>query len=203
LRAPRGGANGGANKQAHRTMKLNTTSTLTSLALLLALALPAAAPAQTSAGAFARHAGEREFTHGGAGASDREFSDSFGGVSFSYGYFTSETQEVALRQSINYSNPDPGGRAYNGSTRLAFDQHFATSSALRPFLGVNAGGIYGDSVRDSFAAGLEGGLKYYVQPRTFVYGMIDWGWTFRHARNLSDRFSSGQYNWSLGVGFNF
>ena len=186
-------------------MKLNITPVLKTVSLLLALvALPAVADAQTGTNnSYLRHAGEREFTIGGSGASDRQFSDSFGGVNFSYGYFTSEVQELTLRQSINYSNPDPGGRAYNGATRLAFDQHFPTGSALRPFLGVNVGGIYGDSVRDSFAAGIEGGLKYYVQPRTFVYGMVDWEWTFRHARNLSDRFSSGQYNWSVGVGFNF
>ena len=58
-----------------------------------------------------RTAGEREFTLGGSGATNKEFDDSFGGVNFSYGYYTTDTQEWVLRQSINYSNPSFGGQA--------------------------------------------------------------------------------------------
>src|SRR5581483_6394792 len=107
----------------------------------------------------------------GAGGSNRQFSDSFGGANFSLGYFMNDTQELSLRQSINYSNPDfPGARQeWNGATRLAFDQHFAASGPMRPFVGVNFGGAYGKSVTDTWAAGIEAGLKYYVHPNTFVY----------------------------------
>jgi hypothetical protein len=150
-----------------------------------------------------RRAGEREFTLGGAGATNKDFDESFGGVNFSYGWYTSETQEWVLRQSITYSNPSNGGQSWNGSTRLAFDQHLAARGPLRPFVGVNFGGVYGDSVRETFAAGLEAGAKYYVQPRTFIYAMAEYGWFFRRARSLDDRFSDGQFNWGVGIGFNF
>ena len=150
-----------------------------------------------------RTAGEREFTLGGAGATNKEFDDSFGGVNFSYGYYTTDTQEWVLRQSINYSNPSSGGQAWNGATRIAFDQHLTAYGALRPFVGVNAGGVYGDRVRDTFSAGLETGAKFYVQQRTFIYAQVEYGWFFRRARNVDDTFDDGQFNWSIGVGFNF
>jgi hypothetical protein len=150
-----------------------------------------------------RTVGEREFTLGGAGATNKEFDDSFGGVNFSYGWYSSETQEWVLRQSINYSNPSIGGQRWNGSTRVAFDQHLAAHGAVRPFVGVNFGGVYGDSVRDTFAAGLETGAKFYVQSRTFIYALVEYSWFFRHGRDVDDTFDQGQFNWSVGVGFNF
>lgn len=150
-----------------------------------------------------RTAGEREFTLGGSGATNRDFDDSLGGVNFALGWYTSETQEWVLRQSINYSNPSNQGQSWNGSTRIAFDQHLAARGALRPFVGVNVGGVYGDRVRDTFAAGLEAGAKFYVQPRTFVYALVEYGWYFRHGRDVDDTFDDGQFTWAAGVGFNF
>jgi hypothetical protein len=179
------------------------------LALCASLLLAGAsiASAQTtvsSPGGFTtRTVGEREFTLGGAGAVNKDFDDSLGGVNFSYGYYTSETQEWVLRQSINYSNPSGGGQSWNGATRIAFDQHLAARGALRPFVGANFGGVYGDRVRDTFAAGLEAGAKFYVQPRTFVYAIVEYGWFFRHGRDVDDTFSTGQFNWGVGIGFNF
>ena len=178
------------------------------IASLLILALPLAASAQTAVSApgtvdLTRRAGEHEFTLGGAGAANKDFDNTFGGVNFSYGVYINETLMWALRQSINYSNPDIGGTQWNGSTRLALDQHLAAHGALRPFVGVNIGGVYGDAVRDTFAAGLEGGVKYYVQPRTFIYAIAEYGWFFRRARSIDNSFDDGQFNWGLGVGFNF
>ncbi len=189
---------------------MNTTrSTITCLcAGLLLVASTALVSAQTTVTSptgdlTARTVGEHEFTLGGSGASNKDFDESFGGVNFSYGWYTSPTQAWVVRQSINYANPSSGGQSWNGATRLAFDQHLAAHGAIRPFVGVNVGGVYGDRVRDTFAAGLEAGAKFYVQSRTFVYAMAEYGWFFRHARNVDDTFSDGQFNWGVGIGFNF
>jgi hypothetical protein len=178
------------------------------ISICAVLLMATAASAQTtvsapSGGLTVRTAGEREFTLGGSGATNKEFDESFGGVNFSYGWYSTDTQQWVIRQSINYSNPSVGGQAWNGATRLAFDQHLTAYGAVRPFVGVNVGGVYGDRVRDTFSAGLEAGAKFYVQPRTFIYAMVEYGWFFRHARNVDDTFSDGQFNWSVGVGFNF
>lgn len=181
-------------------MKL-TTKLLVSLIIA---ALPIGALAQTAATTdYGPRAGDREFTLGGAGASDREFDDSFGGANFSYGVFINDQQEVSIRQSINYANPSVGGQQWNGSTRIAFDHHLITQGRLRPFVGVNFGGVYGENVRDTWAAGLEVGVKYYVQPRTFVYVTPEYNWLFRDAQDVNNTFSDGQFNWTVGVGFNF
>jgi hypothetical protein len=170
--------------------------------------------------------GTREFTLGASGASDRRFSGSTGGASGSYGMYLNDNSELVFRQSFNFStgsqpliNPPTtsGGattgpvptvttsnrRQWDASSRIAFDQHFgAAGSRFRPFLGVNFGGVYGRSVTDTWAAGLEAGGKYYVQPRTFVQGIVEYGWFFRHA-NSADRLRDGQWNYSLGMGFTF
>lgn len=183
-------------------MKAIRTLSLLSLVAALAAAVPASAQT-TVAVDPTRRGGEREFTLGGSGASNRDFDDSFGGLNFSYGTYINDLQAWSLRQSINYANPDNGDQGWVGSTRIAFDHHLAARGALRPFVGVNVGGVYGDNVRDTFAAGLEAGGKFYVQPRTFVYAMAEYGWFFRRARSLDDRFDDGQFTWSAGIGFNF
>lgn len=176
-------------------------STLTATVLLAALPLFAAA--QTTVVDPTRRAGDREFTLGGSGASNKDFDDSFGGVNFSYGWYSTPTSLWSIRQSINYSNPSIGGKRFNGSTRIAFDQHLVARGPVIPFIGINAGGVYGDNLRDTFAAGLEAGGKYYVQSRTFVYALVEYGWFFRRARAVDDTFNNGQFTWSVGMGFNF
>jgi hypothetical protein len=169
---------------------------------LLATLVPGARAQTTPVSIDAPASGTHEFTLGASGVSNKDFDDSFGGLNFSYGTYWNQYLEGSIRQSINYSNPSDDDSAWNGSTRLAVDQHFG-DARLRPFVGVNVGGIYGENVRDSFAAGVEAGGKYYVQSRTFVYLMAEYDWTFRHASEVDNRFDDGQFNWNVGVGFNF
>lgn len=182
-------------------------------ALLVTLLLPAAGIAQTTTSTptapasdvewFVPEVGTREFTLGGSGATNKDFDASFGGVSFSYGQYLNEALAVVLRQSVNYSNPDVGGTQWNGSTKIAIDHHFAARGRVRPFVGANFGRIYGDAVRDTWAAGLEAGAKFYVQERTFIVATAEYGWLFQHATGVNNEFDDGQWNWSLGIGFNF
>lgn len=148
-------------------------------------------------------AGQHEFTFGAGGATNRDFDNSLGGVNFSFGKYFSDTGVGLIRQSINYSNPSSGDQSWNGSTRIAYDQHLAARGPFRPFVGVNLGGVYGGDVRDTWAAGLEAGGKIYVNQTTFLYVMAEYSWFFRHARSLDDRFDDGQFTWTAGVGFNF
>ena len=148
--------------------------------------------------------GVRELSFGGSGGSNRELSDSFGGASVSYGVYLSDQWQGVIRQSVNYHNPRGGSTTWNGSTRIAFDYHITDMGSAMPFFGVNAGRIYGTSLRDSWTAGLEAGLKYYVQPRIFVFAMAEYNWFFQSAREIDDRdFGSGQFSWTAGIGFNF
>ena len=145
--------------------------------------------------------GEWEMTLGGSGSSDREFEAGGFGVSGSLGYFLTESWELAVRQSFNYADIGAGD-AWNASTRGAIDYHFDLNR-LRPFIGANFGGLYGKRVNDSWAAGLEAGLKYYVKPKTFIFGMAEYQWLFNDADNIDNNFDEGQLLYTVGIGFNF
>ncbi len=143
-----------------------------------------------------------EFTIGGGGATDGEFDDASGGLDFSIGKYTSDSWLWSLRQSINFTDPEGPGSDWNGATRLAADYHFGDSQ-WRPLLGANVGYVYGDNVNDSWGAGVEGGIKYYVRPRTFIYGLVEYAWLFDDAQDIDETFDDGRFNWSVGLGFNF
>lgn len=145
-------------------------------------------------------AGDWELTLGGGGSSDKEFSSGSFGLNTGLGYYFTPKLELAVRQAVNYS--DFGDSVWNGSTRLALDYHFDLNR-FRPFVGANFGGIYGDSVRDTFAAGLEAGLKYYVLEKTFIFGSLEYQWLFRNAGSADNNFDDGQFAYVVGIGFNF
>jgi hypothetical protein len=147
-------------------------------------------------------AGNNEFTLGGGGTMDRDFDDSSGGVSFSYGKYSSSAWLWSLRQTLSYAHAEDSDTVWNGSTRAAVDYHFGAGS-LRPLVGANLGYIYGESVSDSLAAGVEGGLKYYVSDRTFIHGLLEYAWLFDDADDIDDTFDDGGYGWTVGIGFNF
>lgn len=188
---------------------------LASASLLLAGAL--AAPAQTettttntttsdsyrASDDFGARSGDWEFTLGGGGSSNQDMDNSLGGVNFSIGHFLSDTFELSVRQSVNYSNGSGGGGAnYDGSTFVAIDQHFCTGR-LRPFAGLNVGYLYGDTTNNTFAAGIEGGLKFYVQAKTFLFALANYAWTFERAGDADENFDEGAFLWTVGVGFRF
>lgn len=172
---------------------------------LLPLVLPIclfaqAAPAPETE--FGAQAGNFEFTLGGSGVANHDVDSSNGGIAASLGYYLNDTLAVSVRQTVDYADFDSGDSGWVGSTRVALDQHLG-SGRLRPFLGVNAGGIYGDDVNDAFVAGLEGGLKFYVQSRTFLFALVDYSWSFDDSDDADDNFDDGGFGWTVGVGFNF
>jgi len=147
--------------------------------------------------------GVQELTFSGSGGSNRTFDDSFGGASVGYGmYFNNEWQGV-IRQTLNYHNPSGGGTTWSGSTRVAADYHLTELGEIMPFFGASFGRVYGSSLRDTWSAGLEAGVKYYTQRKLFVFGMAEYNWLFKRGRDLDNNFGSGQIIFSAGIGFNF
>ena len=172
--------------------------------LLIASAFTAQAQYQTTNptyDGFGAEMGDWEVTLGGSGSTNTDFDNSLGGVNVSLGYFVSDMLEVVGRQSVNYSNDTTGNAEYDGSTFVALDYHIGTS-ALRPFVGVNFGALYGDNSSDTWAAGLEGGVKFYVKPKTYHFALINYAWTFEDSGEVDDNFDDGAFLWSVGVGFN-
>lgn len=148
-------------------------------------------------------AGDMEFTLSGNGVSNKDLDNSSGGVGASLGWYLNDTLTFVVRQGLSYANGDAGSDSWSGSTRVALDQHILARGPVRPFVGVNFGGVYGDDTNDTWVAGLEAGAKFYVQERTFIFALVDYGWAFNDADDADDTFSDGGFTWSLGLGFNF
>lgn len=153
-------------------------------------------------GGFGASAGDLEFTLAGKGTTNKDFDNSAGGLSASLGYYVNDTLELALRQSANYVNPDGGDDGWAASSWFAIDQHLG-SGRFRPFVGASVGALYGDETEDTFAAGLEAGLKFYVQPKTFVFFLAEYVWAFDDSDDADDTFEDGGLRWTAGIGFNF
>ncbi|MCP5516130.1 MAG: hypothetical protein H7A45_02605 [Verrucomicrobiales bacterium] len=169
---------------------------------LLGLALGASSVQAAGLGAWGMAKGDWDFTLGGGGTSDKEFNNNGGNFNASVGYFLSDAFEIALRQNLSFA-VGAGGDAVAGQTRVAVDYHFKLGNKFRPYVGANFGGIYGDGVNDSFAAGLEAGLKYYVLQKTYLFGHFEWQWAFDDAGDAGSTFDDGAFIYAAGVGFNF
>jgi hypothetical protein len=149
------------------------------------------------------HQGTTEITLSGSGSSNKQMSNSLGGANLSFGYYFANTTELSLRQEVDYTHPQGISAQWDGSTKVALDQDFLANSRIRPFIGANIGGIYGRRVRDTWAAGLEGGVKFYVLRTTFIVLEPEYDWFFRRAHGLvgETKFNEGEWNWGVGVGF--
>jgi len=150
--------------------------------------------------AYGPAAGDWEFTLGGGGATSQDIDNTDANVDVSVGYFLTDEWMVAIRQSLSFN--DQGESNLNGSTRAALDYHFDLGR-WQPFVGVNAGGVYGDNVEDTFAAGLEAGVKFYVKEETFLFFRGEYQWFFDDGDEADDTFDDGSFIYTFGIGFNF
>lgn len=152
--------------------------------------------------AMAYRAGEMELTLGGIGSSDESLDGTDLNVGGSLGYFLTDALSVALRQDVYYTDL-PKSDAFSGVSRLAMDYHFEVNEFLYPFIGANIGYMYGDIFRDQWIAGPEIGLKYFANETTFIYGLIEYSFTFKSSDDIEDNFDDGRFGYSLGIGFKF
>lgn len=153
-------------------------------------------------GMAAPSAGDNEITLSGAGTSDKDFDNN--GISFqgSWGQYLSESSLWGIRQSVGISDSEGESTDFTGSTRAFYDYHFG-SGKLKPFVGASLGGIYGDGVDDSFTAGPEVGLKYWVKDDVFITGLMEYQFLFKNSDGASDNYDDGAIFYSVGVGFNY
>jgi outer membrane protein W len=160
-------------------------------------AVPVAAQAQEE---FGFQPEDWELTLGGSGANDSEFEGSTFAFSGSLGYFFTENVEVALRQTIGYSDiGGSDGSAWNGSTRVAADWHFDLER-WQPFVGVNGGYLYGETVADTFIAGPEAGVKFFLNETTFIQFSVEYQFFFDDLDESDDTFDDGQFVYGLSLG---
>jgi hypothetical protein len=110
----------------------------------------------------------REFRLSGSGSNDTDFAQGGFNVDATVGYHFTDQLEVSLRQSFGYS--DFGESSWSGGTRVGgyFNFNFDKDQRVIPDAGVTVGYLYGDALADTFAAGPEVGLKWFVNDTTFL-----------------------------------
>ncbi len=137
----------------------------------------------------------------GAGSNDVNFEGGGFTATAQIGYYFTDQWQVLVRQSASYT--DTGADSvWSGSTRLGGAYHFNYSDDQRfvPYLGVNLGYIYGD-VNDTFIAGPELGLRFFVNDTTFITGSVSYEFLFDSTDDADSSFSDGQFVYGLGIGF--
>jgi hypothetical protein len=166
---------------------------------LMVVAAFALLPALAAQAQF--QAGDYELTLGANAAHGPDLN----GVNFSgtgsIGYFLTKEVELGLRQSIGYTDTNPGGgSAWSASTRIAIDYHF-DMGRWQPYIGANVGYVYGDGVNDTFEAAPEAGIKFFVNSTTFIQVGVEYQFFFDHNSDASQAFSDGQFVYGLNIGF--
>ena len=147
--------------------------------------------------------GSNEFTLSGTGTSDRGLDNGSFGITGSYGWYLNRDLELAIRQSANWASVNNGSDRLNGSTRGALDYHFDVTDRFRPFVGASIGVIYGDGVNETGIIGPEAGVKYYLNPTTFIVGQIEYQYLFDDGDEIDNNFDNGAFAYTLGLGLNF
>ncbi|RDD60331.1 hypothetical protein [Ferruginivarius sediminum] len=169
--------------------------------LIAALALPATAVAQTGDTEPGPSPGDWEITLSGNGTSNNDFDNHQIGLSGSVGNYILDNVLLGVRQSVNFTDL-PGDDQTNAATR-GFADYVFDLGRLRPYVGVSLGGIYGENVNDTFAAGPEAGLKYYADNNTFIFVQTEYQFTFSDTDDATEAADDGQFFHLVGIGFNF
>jgi hypothetical protein len=179
---------------------------------LLALAIAAFAPATVMAQEGSHRvgidrpdygpvAGDLEMSVGlGGAAFDEDLDEGAVGPELSIGYFLTDNIAVGVRQFVGVYDEEQE-REFNGATRAFVDYHLRfLPHRVFPYVGLTAGGTYGDEIKQALAVGAELGLKGYIWPKTFIFGgagyqalVTDWE-GFQEDSNIL---------FNGGVGFNF
>lgn len=150
----------------------------------------------------AQEAGDRILTLSGTGSSDNDFDSTSAGVNAQLGWMRSDNLELGVRQNVAANAIRDGQEAWSGSTFGYGAWNFGTGDIV-PYLGANVGVLYGENVKDTSAAGLEAGLRFYVKEKTFIAAQLQYEFLFDDADDIDSRFNNGAFFYGLGIGFNF
>ena len=150
-------------------------------------------------GAFAQgfNQGDKEVLLNAAGVSENDFDSNVFSLEGSFGYFFTKNIEGAIRQSFSISSIEDQDSRWNANTRGALDYHLDLGR-FWPFFGGSIGYTYGDDVTDTWTAGLEGGVKYFVNPTTFIMGRVEYDWLLDSDES---GFSDATWVYVIGIGF--
>ena len=141
------------------------------------------------------HAGNWESTLTGTGQSDHEFERSNFGITGSVGRYFTKNFVLTFKQGLQFGDTTKASLVNGRSiVQAAYQWDFAR---WQPYLGINLGAVYGAGVDDDGVVGPEGGIKYFVNESTFIFGSVAYESRITHCCN------DGFVPYSVGIGFEF
>lgn len=163
----------------------------------------ASAPQDHEAVNQARRKTPWEFSIGGAGVSNDELDAGAAQLGASFGYYANEVVLLSVRQNGSFSDAGPSASdEWNGASRVAIDFHLPLGR-VAPYAGANFGYVYGETVSDTFVAGPEAGVKFYLQDDAFLQIGAEYQFFFDDDDSLSSAFDDGQVLYGIGLGLRF
>ena len=164
------------------------------IAALGLLVLPVIAMAQPEQGRW-------ELTLTGGAVNNNSFDNGAFVVNGSIGYFITKEIEAVYRQSVGYADLTEGAdSSWLGVEQVAIDYHFNLGN-WQPFVGVNGGYQSGFGL-DSWEVGIEGGVKYFLNKTTFIFGRVEYDWLL-DTGELAGSWDDGMFVYQLGIGLLF
>ena len=141
------------------------------------------------------HAKNWEAIITGTGQSVDEFDRSNFGLTGSLGYYYSKNFLLTFKQGLQYGDTNKASLVNGRSVfQAAYQWDFAR---WQPYLGMNIGAVYGAGIHNDGVVGPEGGLKYFVNESTFIFGSI------AYEVPVSKCCNNGSIPYSIGIGFDF
>lgn len=109
--------------------------------------------------------------------------------------------EKILRNDQSYIDL-PGMDDWDYSTRMIVDYYFGSEEWV-PMIGLSMGYVQNENENSRFVAGPEIGLKYFMNPSTFLYGLLGYQFLFDNEDAEEDLFYNGRFIYGIGLGVTF
>lgn len=137
----------------------------------------------------------------GAGSNDVDFTAGGFQLNAQLAYFYTNEWAIIARQTASYTDTGDDNQ-WSAGTRLGAQYHFNYDPEQRwvPYIGANIGYLYGD-INDTWIAGPEAGLRYFVNDTTFVGLSVAYEFLFDNASDADSSFDDGQFVYGVGIGF--
>lgn len=109
--------------------------------------------------------------------------------------------EEIFNQEVSFVDI-PQEKVWDDSTRLVADYYFG-SGEIVPLVGISMGYIQKEDEEDQIVARPKIGLKYFMNPNAYLYGLLEYQLRFQHDEDLYDVYNQGQFVYGIGLGLSF
>lgn len=101
----------------------------------------------------------------GGGGTNLKTHNSSVGLNLTYGLAVTTNFEARLSQGFGFANAQ--GTKFTGDTSVGVRYYVPVAKSVKPYAGVSAGALYGDTSL-TWNAGPEAGVRFFVNNRVFV-----------------------------------